>query len=287
MIAADTTIERALAWATAQLAASPHVDAAMSEARGLLAHVLQVSPARVHALDAQSLADSARAQFARLIARRAAGEPAAYLTGNREFWSLTLHVTPDVLVPRPETELLVERALSHGGSAAALEVADLGTGSGCVALAIASERPHWHVTATDASSAALDVAIANAGRLALTNLTFRHGNWCEALDRQRYALLVSNPPYIAEAEAALLDPALRHEPRAALTPGTDGLSALRLIASQAPQRLLADGWLLLEHGATQAAAVRAMLVAQGFTHVISQRDLAGIERVTEGCWRSN
>lgn len=285
MIAPDITVDRALAWGTRQLADAQHVDGASTEARRLLAHLLGVTTAELFTQDTQLLGALASNRYAEAIARRRAGEPLAYIVGQREFWTLTLNVTPDVLVPRPETELLVERALLRGAAGAVIEVADLGTGSGCVALALASERPNWRITASDVSAAALNVARANAARLGLPNIEFRQGDWCAALGTQRFAMLVSNPPYIGVSEAALQDPGLRHEPPLALTPGADALHSLRSIVMQAPQHLLAGGWLLLEHGATQATAVRALLVAQGFAHVTSQHDLAGHERVTEGSWR--
>jgi len=188
-----------------------------------------------------------------------------------------------VLVPRPETELLVERALALG-SAPQARVADLGTGSGAVALALASERPHWRMTATELSAQALAVARANAAQLALTGIDFRQGSWFEPLAGERFDLILSNPPYIGSDDPALADPALAHEPRLALTPGADALACLRALVRGAPQHLEPGGWLLLEHGATQAAAVAGALVARGFAQVRSHRDLAGRERMTEGQW---
>ena len=184
-------------------------------------------------------------------------------------------------MPRPETELLVERALALRAASTG-RVVDLGTGSGAIALALARERPHWQVTATDMSLAALTVARANAAELELTTIDFRHGSWFEPLGGERFDLVVSNPPYVAADDPALADPALAHEPRLALTPGVDGLRCLREIARDAPQHLEAGGWLLLEHGAAQAAAVRHELVLAGCRYVRSHRDLAGHERITEG-----
>jgi release factor glutamine methyltransferase len=282
MIPLPTRIAAALEWSALQM---PQIETPPLEAQRLLAHALRISRGALLARDDEFLDAAVAEQFAAATLRRAAGEPFAYIVGERDFWSLTLRVTPDVLVPRPETELLVERALLHGGSSQAMRLADLGTGSGCIALALAGERPDWHVTATDCSTAALAVARDNAQRLKLANVEFIAGDWFAALGTKRFDLLVSNPPYIGAAEPALADPALRHEPRTALTPGPDGLAALRTLSQQAPRHLRDGGWLLLEHGAGQAAAVRALLVAQGFGHVTSQRDLAGIERVCEGCWR--
>ena len=252
----------------------PRFDAAV-----LLAYVLDVARARLSSHPELAVDATAVEHYRRLLLRRAGGEPVAYLTGRREFWSLELTVTPAVLVPRPETELLVERALALAPSAAA-RVADLGTGSGAVALALASERPAWQVIATDVSVEALAVARANAAALGLQRIDFRSGDWYAALPGESLDLIASNPPYVAADDAALLT--LQHEPRRALTPGADALASLRTLVRGAPQHLRPGGWLLLEHGLAQAAAVRAELVLAGFRHVRSHRDLAGHERITEG-----
>jgi release factor glutamine methyltransferase len=253
--------------------------AARLEAGVLLAHVLEVPRTRISSHPEAPVTQVQAATYRSLLLRRAAGEPLAYLTGRREFWSLELAISPEVLVPRPETELLVERALALGPAASA-RVADLGTGSGAIALALARERPHWHVIATDLSSAGLAVARANAAALGLTHIEFRLGDWYAPLAGERFDLLLSNPPYVAADDPAL--EALRHEPRLALTPGKDAFAALRALARGAAQHLAARGWLLLEHGATQAAELRAALVLAGLRHVRSHRDLAGHERMTEG-----
>ncbi len=217
--------------------------------------------------------------------RRAAGEPHAYIVGHREFWTLDLVVTPDVLVPRPETELLVERALILGSSMAPRRdrpaLLDLGTGSGAIALAIARERPTWQVTATDASAAALRVARINAGGTGAPHVEFIEGHWFAPLGGRRFDLIVANPPYVAGDDPVLAGDSLRFEPRSALTPGADALAALREIVRGGPAQLEPEGWVLLEHGADQGSALRALLVAEGFAHVRSHRDLAGHERVTE------
>jgi release factor glutamine methyltransferase len=255
--------------------------AADLDAQVLLAHVLGAARSRLSS-HPEAAVDAGRAQwYLGLIGRRAAGEPLAYLTGRKEFWSLELAVTPTVLIPRPETELLVERALALG-SADERRVADLGTGSGAVALALAHERPRWRIVATDTSAAALAVARANAARLGLTQVEFREGSWFEPLGDAPFDLLLSNPPYVAADDPALEGPAVRYEPRLALTPGADALACLGVLAHGAPPHLAPGGWLLLEHGATQGAAVRAALVARGFAYVRSHRDLAGHERMTEG-----
>lgn len=250
------------------------------EAHLLLAHVLGITRERLLSHPERALDAPVAQRYATLIARRAAGEPLAYLTGRREFWSLELAVTPAVLIPRPETELLVERALSLGPAAA--RVADLGTGSGAIALAIARERPRWHIVATDISAPALAVARGNAAALSLGQIEFLEGSWFEPLGAARFELLVSNPPYVGADEPALGCPALAFEPPLALTPGPDGLAALRSLTRGASAHLAPGGWLLLEHGATQGEALRRELVAAGFTHVRSHPDLAGHERMTEG-----
>jgi release factor glutamine methyltransferase len=228
--------------------------------------------------EATAAADAAR-RYRELLERRSNGEPVAYLTGEKEFWGLTLAVTPAVLVPRPETELLVERALALGLRENA-RAADLGTGSGAIALALASERPNWQVLATDVSAAALAVARANAGALAPGRVEFRHGSWFTPLGDVRFDIIVSNPPYVAAGDPAL--GSLQHEPQLALTPGKDALGALREIIRGAREHLLPGGWLLLEHGATQGAAVRHELALAGMRYIRSHPDLAGHERATEG-----
>ncbi len=248
------------------------------DAQLLLAHALGLERWRLTANPQLAVRATQRARYSELLERRRAGEPLAYLTGRREFWSLDLTVSPDVLVPRPETELVVERALALR-SAPAARVADLGTGSGAIALALASERPRWQVVATDASLAALAVARSNAQALGLV-LEFRHGDWYAPLAGEGFDLLLSNPPYVAADDPALQ--ALRHEPRMALSPGADALECLRLLAHGAMQHLLPGGWLVLEHGAAQGAQLRDELVLAGLRHVRSHRDLAGHERTTEG-----
>jgi len=252
------------------------------EAELLLAHVLGAARARLKSHPESPVEQARAGLYLELIGRRAAGEPLAYITGRREFWSLDLAVTSAVLIPRPETELLVERALTVG-SAGRLRVADLGTGSGAVALALARERPFWQIVATDVSAPALTVARANAAALGLSHVEFLAGSWFEPLGQARFDLIVSNPPYVAADDPALASRALAFEPALALTPpGGDALASLRALARGAPAHLAPGGWLLLEHGATQGRGVRDELVAAGFAHVRSHRDLAGHERMTEG-----
>ena len=255
--------------------ATPDLDAEL-----LLSYALGTSRARLRS-HPETVADaSLRERYIALIERRATGEPLAYVTGRKDFWSLQLAITPAVLVPRPETELLVERALvlrlEEFGRAV-----DLGTGSGAIALALAKERPGWLVSATDMSEEALAVARANASTLGLERVQFLQGSWLEPLVGRTFDIIVSNPPYVAADDPAMQDPALKHEPRGALTPGPDAMASLRAIIRSAPDHLERDGWLLLEHGATQAEEVARELVARGLRHVRSHRDLAGLERMTE------
>lgn len=254
-----------------------------ADAELLLAHALGRSRSWLYAHRDDPIDAVDAERFLALLARRAAGEPAAYLTGRRGFWSFDLRVTPDTLIPRPETELLVELALARiPPEAPAPRLADLGTGSGAIALALAHERRRAGVIAVDVSASALDVARANAAELGLVNVAFRQGDWLAPLAGERFDLIASNPPYIAEGDPHLDD--LRHEPAPALSSGRDGLDAIRTIAREAPMHLLRDGWLLLEHGWDQGEAVRGILVAAGFADVMTDRDLEDRDRVTSGRW---
>ncbi len=245
----------------------------------LLALALDVPRAWLLAHGEQRPDNAARDRFKALLTRRLAGEPMAYLRGRQGFWSLDLDVTPDVLVPRPETERLVELALARMGARGRLT--DLGTGSGAIALALASERPDWQIIATDRSAAALAVAAGNAHRLGL-HVEFRHGDWFAPLAGERFNIIVSNPPYIAPDDTCLQGDGVRHEPRAALAAAADGLADLATITAAAPDHLLPGGWLLLEHGADQDPAVRELLAGAGFEGIATHVDLAGRPRVTLG-----
>lgn len=256
-------------------------ESAQLEAEVLLAHILGTPRSFLYANPELELPYGRTAAFHSLVRRRAKGEPLAYITGRREFWSLALTVTPDVLIPRFETEILVECALEalEGGKAA--RVVDLGTGSGAVALAIASERSHCEVHGTDISPAAIDLARRNARELGLQRVQFHQGSWYAPLNGQ-FSLIVANPPYVRPDDPHLFEGDCQYEPRLALTDGQDGLAAIREITHQAPDWLLPGGWLMLEHGFDQGAAVRELMAAQGFEQVDTRQDLAGHERVTLG-----
>lgn len=223
------------------------------------------------------------AAFAALLERRRAGEPVAYILGHQGFWSLDLEVAPHTLIPRPDTELLVETALQLA-PATPQRVLDLGTGSGAIALALASERGGWQVTGVDRIAEAVALAKRNRLRLKLNNAEFRQSSWFDGLAGERFDLILSNPPYIAADDRHLGEGDVRFEPLSALVAGVDGLDDIRQIIAQAPRHLQAGGWLLLEHGYDQAEAVRELLAAAGFTAVDSRRDLGGHQRISLGRW---
>jgi release factor glutamine methyltransferase len=266
-----TTVAAALVAARAKLPAS--------EARLLLGHVTGRPPAWLIAHDDEELDEETLLRFASLAARRAGGEPVAYLLGHREFFGRDFAVSPSVLIPRPETELLIELALATSGADAATDILDLGTGSGCIAVTLALELPRARVSAIDSSVAALAVAQQNAVRHG-TRLRLLQSDWFTALAGERFDLIVANPPYIAAADPHLDAGDLRHEPPAALASGSDGLDAIRRIVADAPLFLAPGGRFLLEHGHDQGAAVRALLEASGLAGVEQHRDLAGIVRVS-------
>jgi release factor glutamine methyltransferase len=286
-----------------QLQAELNLDpgSARIEVQCLLQAVLQVDRAWLLSHPEQALAADQHARYMALLERRLAGEPIAYLLGEREFYGLIFKVTPATLIPRPETELLVELALQRipppspglsatlsrerergRGRGSKFRVLDLGTGSGAIALSIAHERPDAEVVAVDASQAALAVAQSNAKRLSVGNVRLLHSDWFGALQGQRFDIIVSNPPYIAADDAHLAQGDVRFEPPSALVSGADGLDDIRRICAQAKAHLEPRGWLLFEHGYGQAAQARALLQQAGFEEIFSARDLAGIERVSGG-----
>ena len=252
------------------------------EGKILLAHTLGCDRAWLVAHGDATLSKAQTASFDGLIRRRHNGEPIAYLTGRREFVGLDLEITPDVLIPRPETELLVELALERIDARAEIHILDLGCGSGAIALAIAQQRQHARVIGVDVSPQAVALARRNAARLRIANVEFMHSDWFGQVPRQAFTLIVSNPPYVADVDPHLGEGDLRFEPSIALKGGLDGLTAIRAIVLQAPMHLAPQGLLLIEHGYDQADRVQALLRDAGFGAVESRRDLAGILRVTLG-----
>ncbi|SEQ95015.1 [protein release factor]-glutamine N5-methyltransferase [Azotobacter beijerinckii] len=270
------TIENLLNSAELPDSPSPRLDAEwlLAAALGKPASYLRTWPER-------EVPAEVAARFAADLARRRAGEPVAYILGRQGFWSLDLEVAPATLIPRPDTELLVETALALLPATPAA-VLDLGTGTGAIALALAAERPAWRLTGVDRVAEAVELAERNRRRLGLGNSAFLQSDWFSALDGRRFELIASNPPYIAADDPHLVLGDLRFEPASALVAGADGLDDIRRIVAAAPDHLAAGGWLLLEHGFEQAGAVRALLAAGGFGEVHSRRDLGGHERISLG-----
>ena len=250
----------------------------------LLTHTLGKDRAWLYAHPDEIPSPADRKQFLALLKRKEEGEPIAYIIGYREFWSLNLTVTPATLVPRPETEHLIERTLAVASRAS--RVADLGTGCGAIAIALKKENPALLMIATDISSSALAVAKHNALHHAIDDIEWHTGNWCEALSHDKFDLIVSNPPYIC-CDDPLLNTALRFEPRSALASGPQGLDAIRCIVNRAGEHLHTRGHLVLEHGKDQGLAVRTLLQSRGFSEITTHRDLAQHERITEGVWKSS
>ncbi len=257
------------------------LESAQIDSELLLACALGCTRTYLYTWPDNTLSTSQHSYFESLLDRRVMGEPIAYVTGEREFWTLTLRVNRHVLIPRPETELLVETALSLLPKQTQ-RVADLGTGSGAIALALAKERPDWQIYASDLSPDALRVASDNALINKLGNVRFSQGNWCEALPAEPLHMIVSNPPYIDPQDSHLSQGDLRFEPRSALSAEESGIADIRTIITQAPVHLSPGGWLLLEHGYEQADAVRALLVSHGFQDVRTLQDLNEHDRVTLG-----
>ena len=270
------TIESLLNHAELPDSPTPRLDAEL-----LLAHVLGKSRSYLHTWPERELETEQLERYLAAIVRRQAGEPVAYILGQQGFWSLELEVASHTLIPRPDTELLVETVLALLPATPAA-LLDLGTGTGAIALALASERPAWRLTGVDRVVEAVALAERNRLRLNLNNASFIASHWFSALAGQRYQLIVSNPPYIAADDRHLVEGDVRFEPSSALVAGADGLDDIRLIIQQAPNYLQAGGWLLLEHGFDQAAAVRELLSARGFSAVESRRDLGGHERISLG-----
>ncbi|WP_201196887.1 peptide chain release factor N(5)-glutamine methyltransferase [Pseudomonas fluorescens] len=259
----------------------PDSPTARLDAELLLAAALGKSRSFLHTWPERIVPSEAALKFAEYLQRRRGGEPVAYILGQQGFWKLDLEVAPHTLIPRPDTELLVEAALELLPATPA-RVLDLGTGSGAIALALASERPAWKVTAVDRVIEAVALAERNRQRLQLNNATVLSSHWFSALAGQRFQLIISNPPYIASADPHLAQGDVRFEPASALVAGPDGLDDLRLIVAQAPEHLEAGGWLMLEHGYDQAEAVRDLLHTRGFEEVNSRTDLGGHQRISLG-----
>jgi release factor glutamine methyltransferase len=281
-VKSSQTVSDALHTATMLLSRSS--PSARLDAELLLEYVTGLSRTNFRANPERELPANAGWSFQQLVKRRSQGEPVAYIRQQQEFWSLLLEVSPAVLIPRPETELVVERTRAHIKKEDPVRVADLGTGSGAIALAIASDRPRASVTAIDASKDALELASRNIGRLQLTNVSLLHGNWFTPVAGQKFHAIASNPPYIAQDDPDLAPDVRKFEPAMALISGRAGFEALDTLIREAPAHLEPEGWLVLEHGWKQAEAVRQRLVRQGFVHVTSHADLAGHQRVTEGQW---
>jgi release factor glutamine methyltransferase len=275
------TIATALTWAGTELASIS--DSTQLDAEILLAHTLEVSRSYLLAWPERAITVEQQQRFTAYINRRASAEPLAYITGHREFWSLDIQVTPDTLIPRPDTEVLVDIILQNFPADSVLKIADLGTGAGPLALAIANARPRWDIHATDRMPGALAVAQANAQRLQISNIHFHLGFWFDALPSEKFAAIVSNPPYIAIADADLSAAVDRYEPHTALYAGADGLDDLRYLIANAHDYLQDEGMLLVEHGAQQGCAVAALFEVAGYQKIVTYKDLAGLERATGGC----
>jgi release factor glutamine methyltransferase len=264
--------------------ANQHSDTALLDSELLLGHVLGVERTHLKTWPERSVDDAVQRRFTHLMQRRVSGEPVAYLIGTQGFWTLELEVSEATLIPRPETELLVEVALDLPLSVQAA-VLDLGTGTGAIALALASERKQWRITAVDVQAPAVDLAERNRQRYQLDNVTVFCSNWFAEIPAQQFDLIVSNPPYIEQSDPHLTQGDVRFEPASALVSGIDGLDDLRLLAQQSASFLANAGWLLVEHGFDQGGAVRELFEINGFSQIETRLDLNGLERITLGCLR--
>lgn len=257
-------------------------DSVQADVELLLCHVLECNRTWLHTWPEKELTHEQITHFKTLINKRREHQPVAYLTGKRGFWSFELDVNESTLIPRPETELLVENALEKIPPDSTMKILDLGTGSGAIALAIAHERPHCHVTAIEQSAAALEIAINNSQSLNLKNITFIHGNWFEPVQGKRFDLIASNPPYIAEQDEHLTQGDVQHEPLTALASGKDGLNDIRHLISRASNHLNQNGWLILEHGFDQNKVIQQLFTQSGYHQIQQINDLSGHVRVSMG-----
>lgn len=276
----DVLLARAAKRLQASGSPSPRLDAEV-----LLCHVLEVDRTWLYTWGDREADSLSRARFDALIAARGQGAPVAYLTGEREFWGLSLRTHDATLIPRPDTESLVEAALARGDAEEGMFL-DLGTGTGAIALAFASERPCWRVTGVDLSPQAVALARDNASRLGLSRVRFLESDWFASLEGERFALVVANPPYLADDDPHLAQGDVRFEPRSALVAGDDGLADLYALVHEARRHLLAGGWLLLEHGLEQGAAVRRAFEQAGYDQVATLQDLGARDRVSLGRWKA-
>lgn len=273
------------------LAATQRLQASSGSARIdaeiLLCHVLSCNTAHLAAWPEKNLSLEQTQQFDQLITKRESGTPVAYLTGRREFWSLELDVSADILIPRPETETLVEFVLEHFSQQKNMHVVDLGTGSGAIALAIAHEHPDWKITATDISQDALTVAQKNADKHQIKNIEFRISHWFDALKDQSFDIIISNPPYVAENDPHLSDGDVRFEPASALVSGINGMDDIKAITTEVARYLKHNGWLILEHGYDQKKQVLDCFKAAGFKTIVQKSDLLNQPRMTAGRFSSS
>lgn len=276
------TLKEALLAAQNALTNALEASEAKLEAQLLMQHALTVNRAWLIAHENDTLQPETHSQFEALLNRRLTGEPIAYILGYREFYGLKLNVTPDTLIPRADTETLVEAALAKISSQEKAQILDLGTGSGAIALAIAINRPHAQVTAIDASQAALNIAIENAKNLSIGNVEIILSCWFDALQHAKFNVIVSNPPYIERYDAHLNQGDLRFEPPSALASGDDGLDDIRTIVNKSLIHLTPQGWLMLEHGYNQANAVADLMAQAGLVDIETIKDLGGNDRVTIG-----
>lgn len=277
-------INRTIAEALTLSEALPDSDSARLDVELLLCHCLQKNRTYLRAWPERELDDTQWQWFQALLARRRGGEPVAYLIGSRGFWSLELQVAPSTLIPRPDTELLVEAALARAAAAGG-SLLDLGTGTGAIALALASELPRWQITACDFSAQAVALAKTNRAACGLDSVDILQSDWFTSIPSQRFSIIVSNPPYIDGDDPHLLAGDVRFEPRSALVAADNGLADIRHIADSACEYLEREGWLMFEHGFEQASSVRDILAKAGFSSLQTLKDLAGLDRVTLGQWQ--